>query len=293
MTERPRIKSWLRPVRRRAGEVQFGVGPSGVIVQGLTSAEAQLLPRLDGSLTRRATFELALAAGVPADRWRELLDVLDQLDLLDRQHRDGFPARLVRGHVLVDGCGDLASDCAALLRRCGIERVSHGRTAVDVSLGSPRVSRPDMVVIVGDRAIDPRRGDVWLRQRVPHLPVIVSGTQGEVGPVLSAAPGTPCLWCLDLHRSDRDEEWPTVMAQLCRAEAESLLGPPVDVELPAGLAQLVSGVVGLYAVGLLTGDHPPAGVSAEVSLPWPRMDHRRWSRHPRCERHVRAHSDVA
>jgi hypothetical protein len=27
------------------------------------------------------------------------------------------------------------------------------------------------------------------------------------------------------------------------------------------------------------------GVSVESALPWPRLDHRRWTRHPRCERH--------
>ncbi len=293
MRDRPRIKFWLRPVERRAGELQFGLGPSGVILQGLSSAETQLLASLDGSLTRRDTFEQARTAGVSAGRWRELLDVLHRLDVLDPEEAHGLPPQRIPGHVLVDGCGDLAADCASLLRRCRLERVSHGRTAVDVTLSAAGTNRPDLVVIVGDRAIDPRRGDVWLRQRVPHLPVIASGRQGEVGPLLDASPATPCLWCLDLHRSDRDDEWPAVMAQLCRTEADSLIGSFVVPEPPAGLAQLVSGVVGLYAVGLLTGDRPPAGISAELSLPWPRMDHRRWSRHPRCERHVGAHSDVA
>jgi hypothetical protein len=83
------------------------------------------------------------------------------------------------------------------------------------------------------------------------------------------------------------------MAQLCRDAEPLVTDTPLLEELPAGLGQLVSGVVALYAVGVLTGERPPAGVSAEVSLPWPRMDHRRWPRHPRCARHVQARSVVA
>jgi hypothetical protein len=30
---------------------------------------------------------------------------------------------------------------------------------------------------------------------------------------------------------------------------------------------------------------PGAGVSVEVSGPWPRLDHRRWTRHPACPAH--------
>lgn len=293
MTDTPRFRPWLRPVARRQGGIQFGMGPAGVILEGLTATEASLLAGLDGTLTRRATFERARRVGVSSARWRELLEVLERLDVIDDQRGRPDPVARIAGQVLVDGAGELARECALLLRRCGVERVSHGRTAVDVALAAPQAPQPDLVVVVGDHALDPRRGDVWLRRRVPHLAVIASGDRAQVGPLLAAGPLTPCLWCLDLHRTDRDDEWPTLMAQLCRADGSTLTGYPVPDELPAGLVHLVSGVVSLYAVGLLTGEHPPEGVSAEMSLPWPRMDHRRWPRHPRCDRHVRARSVVA
>lgn len=292
MTDRPRFRPWLRPVTRRHGELQFGVAPDGVILGGLTRAEAGLVAGLDGTVTRRTSFEQARSAGVSASRWRELLALLEGLNVLEPDE-PGAPLGRLPGHVLVDGAGELARECALLLRRCGVERVSQGRVAVDVVVSAPQVERPDLVIVLGDHAIDPRRGEVWLRHRVPHLPVIASPRSTQVGPLLGPGPTSPCLWCLDLHRTDRDETWPTLMAQLCRDTEPLMTALPMAEELPAGLGQLVSGIVALFAVGVLTGEHPPPGVSAEVSLPWPRMDHRRWPRHPRCERHVRVRSVVA
>ncbi len=293
MTDRPRFRPSLRPVTRRPGELQFGVAPGGVIVGGLTMPEAELVASLDGSLTRSASFERARRAGVADARWRQLLDLLGQLDVLDPGDEEDPAAPRIPGHVLVDGAGELPREFALLLRRCGVQRVSHGRVAVDVALSTPHLDRPDLVVVLGDRAIDPRRGEVWLRHRVPHLPVIATPRSTQVGPLLGPGPSSPCLWCLDLHRADRDESWPTLMAQLCRSGEAILTAPPPWDEPPASLSQLAAGIVALYAVGFLTGERPPEGVSAEVSLPWPRIDHRRWSRHPRCERHLQVRSVVA
>jgi hypothetical protein len=55
--------------------------------------------------------------------------------------------------------------------------------------------------------------------------------------------------------------------------------------LAPGLSHLVVGAVTLLVTGVLEGQQPPPGVSVEVSLPWPRMDHRRWPTHPLCPAH--------
>jgi hypothetical protein len=293
MSDHPRFKRWLRPVARRHGGVQFGIAPGGVILEGVTACEVDLLARLDGTLSRRASFEHALAAGMSTQRWRELLDVVEGLDLLADPTSGPARSSRIPGHVLVDGTGEVARECASLLRRCGVERVSHGRVAVDVVLAAPALARPDLVIVVAEQVLDPRRGEVWRRHRVPHLPVIPSGPRAQVGPLLGTSALAPCLWCLDLHRTDRDDEWPTVMAQLCGPEATRVTDRPETDELLPGMGHLVSGVVALYAVGLLAGQPPPEGVSAELSLPWPRLDHRRWTRHPRCDRHVLGRSVVA
>jgi len=265
--------------------VQFGVLPGGPVVTGITDTEADLLARLDGALPLASTDQVAAEAGVARARWRALLELATELGVLT-DRADGAPAshRAAPGRVVVDGSGDVASDIAAALRRTGTT-VLHGRAAVDRAVAAPLRPRPDLVVLVGSPVVDPRRGDLWLRHQVPHLPVAPAGPRTVVGPLVDGSPSAPCLWCLDRHRADRDEAWPTVMSQA--APGRTLAGPPDGQHdgLAPGLAHLVVGSVTLLVSGVLEGHPPPLGVSVEVSLPWPRMDHRRWPPHPLCPAH--------
>jgi hypothetical protein len=187
---------------------------------------------------------------------------------------------------VVDGCGPVASDIAAALAR-DVTVVVHGRAAVDRAVAAPSHPRPDLVVLVGSPVVDPRRGDLWLRHAVPHLPVTPAGPRTVVGPLVDGSPGGPCLWCLDRHRADRDEAWPTVLSQATPARQPTLAGPPEGRHDPiaSGLAHLVVGTVTLLVTEVLSGHSIPPGISVEVSLPWPRMDHRRWRTHPLCPGH--------
>lgn len=317
-SRRPQIKPWLRPIGRLAGQVQFGILPDGVIVTGVTPAEVELLRRLDGSLSRNGSFAAALAAGVSAARWRALLDLVADLGVLapepgaggggsgaaapDRSPTDraegggGKPATEGRDtrlpHVLVEGDGAMAEAIAGLLRSCGT-RVTQGRPATDLVIAAPHVDQPSLTVLVGGAAVDPRRGDVWLAHATPALPVLIAGPWASVGPIVEDRQSSPCLWCLELHRSDRDREWPLLMAQLHPVDPPIVRAPEPEPDPDPALAQLVAGTVALLAERVLGGDRPPPGVSVEVSLPWPRMDHRRWTRHPRCLRHALDRPDVA
>lgn len=303
----PQIKPWLRPICRRHGAVQFGVLPDAAILSGVTAAEARLLDRLDGSLSRRASFAAAARSGVSAARWRSMLHLVHQLGLfapetdLDRApdarvgstQPGGWPLGRPappEAHVLIDGIGMLPESIAALLRRCGT-RVTQGGPAADLAVAAPDQDPPDVAVIIGGQAIDPRRGDLWLARDTPALPVLVSGPWASVGPLVDADPASPCLWCLDLHRTDRDHEWPTVMAQLLPEDRPSVATSPREPAPDPALGQLVAGTVALLTTRALIAQHPPSAVSVELSLPWPRMDHRRWARHPCCRRH-RGHDSV-
>jgi hypothetical protein len=283
----PRVPVWLRPLVRRRGEVQFGVLPGGPVVAGISAAEADLLARLDGALPLDSTDRLAAEAGVPLDRWRALLALTQSLGVLaDRgtagTAADGAPP----ARVVVDGTGAIASGIAAALAGTHLS-VVHGRAAVDRAVAAPERPRPDLVVLLGSPVVDPRRGDLWLRHGIPHLPVAPAGPRTLVGPLVDGSPGAPCLWCLDRHRADRDDAWPTVMSQAAPPRQLALAGPPDGVHdaVHPGLVQLAVGTVTLLVSGLLEGHPPPAGVSVEVSLPWPRMDHRRWPTHPLCRAH--------
>ncbi|MGO4598279.1 hypothetical protein [Terrabacter sp. 2RAF25] len=283
----PRVPVWLRPLTRRQGEVQFGVLPGGPVVKGISEAEADLLARLDGTLPLGSTYRVAAGAGVPVERWRALLELAQDLAILVDHESDVSPEdRAAQARVVVDGSGGLASEIAAALARSTVT-VVHGRAALDRSVAAPERPRPDLVVLIGSPVVDPRRGDLWLRHGVPHLPVAPAGPRTVVGPLVDASPGGPCLWCLDRHRADRDEAWPTVMSQATPPRQLTLAGPPEGVHeaLQPGLTQLVVGTVTLLVTGLLEGHPPPPGVSVEVSLPWPRMDHRRWPAHPLCPAH--------
>ena len=283
----PRLPVWLRPLVRRPGEVQFGVLPGGPVVTGITLAEVELLARLDGALPLALTDQVAAGAGVASARWRALLELTTDLGLLtDRTlpFPGSEPDRT--GRVVVDGCGEVASGIAEALVQAGTT-VVHGRAAVDRAVASPLRPRPDVVVLVGSPVVDPRRGQLWLRHEVPHLPVTPAGPRTVVGPLVDASPGAPCLWCLERHRADRDDAWPAVMSQAARGRTLALAGPPEGRHdaLSPGLAHVVVGTVTLLVMGVLEGHPSPPGVSVEVSLPWPRMDHRRWPPHPLCPEH--------
>ncbi|TQM62284.1 hypothetical protein [Humibacillus xanthopallidus] len=297
------IPLWLRPITRRPGEVQFGVLEGGPIVSGVTPDEARLLGRLDGTMPPDALDLVARASGVSRRRWRALLDLVGRLGLLEpivppRSHRATSPA--TRGaragsHVLVEGDGSLAHDLRRLLEPDtgfaggeGGEGAEGGARAIDS--GS---AQPAAVVLVADIALDPRRGDLWLRRGVPHLPVVTTGPRAVVGPLVDGTARAPCLWCLDLHRSDRDAAWPTVIAQVATVPVDSLA--PQAQPLPApgrsrrgepGLSQLVAGTVAALVARSVAGEPPPPGVAVEVTVPWPRIDHRRWRPHPRCRHHT-------
>jgi hypothetical protein len=190
----------------------------------------------------------------------------------------------VKPRVVVDGAGPVAAEIAAVAAACGTT-VIHGRRDVDQVVADPLKRRPDLVVVVGSPVVDPRRGNLWLRHGIPHLPVATAGPHTTVGPLVDGAPDTPCLWCLERHRADRDESWPTVMVQAAPAADEGARVTAADAvhdELSPGLGRLVAGTVALFVARVVEGELPPGGISVEVCLPWPRMDHRRWSVHPLC-----------
>ena len=283
----PRVPVWLRPLRRRPGEVQFGVLPGGPVVAGITDTEAALLARLDGSLPLASTDRVAADAGVTPERWRALLRLATGLGVVvDRAADLPHQPSAAAGRVLVDGCGDVAARIADALARAGLT-VAHGRASVDRAVAAPCRPRPDLVVLVGSPVVDPRRGDLWLRHRVPHLPVTPAAPRTVVGPLVDGSAGAPCLWCLDRHRTDRDDAWPVVMSQAAPDPGPALPAGPDGRHdaLPSGLAHIVVGSVELLVTGVVEGHRPPPGVSVEVSLPWPRMDHRRWPTHPLCPAH--------
>jgi hypothetical protein len=144
--------------------------------------------------------------------------------------------------------------------------------------GRTDLPRTDLVVLVDRAAADPLQGDRLLAADIPHLSIVVRETSILVGPLV--LPGrSACLRCLDLHRTDRDPQWPLVLAQL-------LQGPP-DRRCPreeTASAQVAAGVAALQVLGHLDGRRPQAGVAAtlEIELPEGLASRRPWPAHPSC-----------
>lgn len=139
-----------------------------------------------------------------------------------------------------------------------------------------RVSRDgpvDLVVLVEQHVADPTRHRPLMTDGTPHLSVVVREASVLVGPLVE--PGrTPCLRCLDLHRTDLDPHWPAVAAQL----AVQRPGPE-DTVLAAVGASLAAAQVVAFLDGRTSA---VAGAAIEVRLPeaLPRLVS--WDLHPEC-----------
>ncbi len=211
--------------------------------------------------------------------------------------------------VVVDGGTRVGVPLAALLAASGVGRVSvtdrrptapadamvGGLTAADE--GRPRslaagdaVRRvhpladlrppgadepPDLVVLCRPWAsVDPLAA-AWQRAGVPHLVATVRGEIGVVGPLV--VPGaTSCLRCADLHRRDRDPEWPGLAVQLAASD------PPPSGATITCLSTALTAVV--QVLTHLDGLAAPAVLEASMELRLPHLvpRRRRWPPHPGC-----------
>ncbi len=110
-----------------------------------------------------------------------------------------------------------------------------------------------------------------LRRRQPHLAVAVRDGVAVVGPFVPAT-GAPCLNCVDLHRRDRDPEWPGRPAG--GAEATE----------PCAVATLLAATA-YAAAEILTfvdgGTPETTGAAVEITAPG-RFRRRTWPPHPAC-----------
>ncbi len=324
MASTPRLRLRGRFLPRGPDSVQFGID-AGVVLRGLSSGERAVLHALALPRTHRQLYAVGARHGLAGARVDRLVAVLHDHGLLgpvavDRLALAGLPVgladtlvhdarlaadsattvaertpadlarRVLRRHtrrVLIDGSGDLATHVAGALRRAGVGEVRLGAVAaddLDLSLRSPGPVATDdvpaLVVLVAADALDIGRAGPWWLRGIPHLPVVSAGARVTVGPLVGPWRDGACLHCLDLHRADADPAWPTVLAAATAGRARGA-GARTD----ATLSTTVAGVVAMLACGVLDGRPIPAGVALEVSLPFPRLDHRRWERHPRCGEH--------
>ena len=343
---RLQIRPGLRRAWRAPGRLQIGLDAAhGIVLDGLTAGDEQVLAALDGGTDARSLRTRARRAGVDPARTDELLGALGRAGLL-------VPARTVRSrlsrmpgplrrrlaadadvlsliypdgdgwHVLtqrrersvaVVGAGRTGTALAVTLATAGVGTVlvdDDSRVRADdlapggfdeQDLGRRRAGaaadllahcapetrtsargdlRPDLVVLVGHGALDPHRYDGLLREDVAHLAVLVRERDVVVGPLV--LPGrSACLRCLDLHRRDRDPQWPRLVPQLSTGSD----GTTAAEE--SALVALGSALAAAQALAHLDARCRPASADAtlEVALPDGLVDVRPWSAHPACGCH--------
>lgn len=137
-------------------------------------------------------------------------------------------------------------------------------------------SGPDFIVLT-DAGLAEHSGLLAeaMRSGIPHLRVYVTEITGIVGPLV--VPGvTACLRCIELHRSDRDPQWASVLDQAARHPPEA---PACDSALATAVASLTT----THVIGHLSG-HTVAtlGGTLEVTLPSGLPRRRSWPPHPDC-----------
>ncbi|GGU08189.1 hypothetical protein GCM10010289_31710 [Streptomyces violascens] len=144
--------------------------------------------------------------------------------------------------------------------------------------GPPRQGRgaeraPLSLIVVAPReALDvyaPNAADAedWIGAGTPHLYAGVVETTGVVGPLVLPG-GTGCAGCLSLGRTERDPDWPRLLAQW-RSGRQRTAVPACDLALATAVAGLAAG----HALAFLDGDLPAStGSRWEASLP--RLDWR-------------------
>jgi hypothetical protein len=134
---------------------------------------------------------------------------------------------------------------------------------------------PDLVVLVAAGPLDPARAHGLLQQDLAHLAVVWGERDVAVGPLV--VPGSSsCLTCQHLHRTDRDPDWPRLVAELSGGarrpfEEGSMAAVAAAVATSQVLAHLDEGAVPVTLDATL-----------ETALPGGAVAVRAWPPHPRC-----------
>lgn len=160
--------------------------------------------------------------------------------------------------------------------------IGHGPLArqVRAHLASAGAGESDdgVVVLVCGYAVPigtARRADL---AGTPVLPVVAQTHRVVVGPWVGLV-GGPCLHCLDLHRTDADPGWPSLVAAL----DDPTIGPPPR---PAeDVIGLVTALTGLLVSRLRRDGRDERGLAYEVGVQHPHLVLRRWPVHPACPWH--------
>ncbi|MFG2064426.1 hypothetical protein ACGFIK_23750 [Micromonospora sp. NPDC048871] len=169
------------------------------------------------------------------------------------------------------GTGIAAAEMGRPLGRA--VRAAVARSAPGTSTGPQRRPRPDLVIQLGADRPAALLAAGHAQRRQPHLLVDLREAVPVIGPLVRPPDG-PCLGCLDLHRTDRDPDWPALAAQLASRPAT----PSGTVGSLLAATALAVGEALLHLDG---GTPETLGAAVELTSPG-NLRRRQWPPHPRC-----------
>jgi len=136
-----------------------------------------------------------------------------------------------------------------------------------------RIGRASMVVLLGaDRPANLMSAG-YAQRRQAHLMIDIRDGTPVVGPLVIPT-GSPCLNCLDLHRRDRDPDWPELSSQIALIGAAT----PCDTTTLLAAASFAAAEILAYLDG---GPPDTLGAAVEIRSPG-RLRRRTWPPHPNC-----------
>lgn len=157
--------------------------------------------------------------------------------------------------------------------RSGAVAAAVRRTAPEAQTRAVRPSESSFVVHLGADRPAALLAAGHARRRRPHLMTGVRDATVVVGPLVPPG-GRPCLNCVELHRCDRDPDWPALAAQL---------GEPGVEPTSAATVLAAAGYVAAEVLAYLDGAAAEtAGATVEISAPG-RHRRRTWAPHPGCD----------
>jgi hypothetical protein len=205
---------------------------------------------------------------------------VDQLRRLARSDVPELEADVAEVLKPLLACGAVVDASGLVLRRPRLRVALHddagsrplaraiGHVLADLGIGSLDPPDPDLLLVVS--CGEPARAvfDQALRQRISHLPVVIDEDRVRIGPMV--IPGlTPCLTCLDLHRTDWDHAWPALLPQLGRSRS---MAPVLPVPLRYAAAAEVAVEVLAVASGSrvrTAGQVLALGPQHDARVTWP------------------------
>lgn len=277
MTGRYTLDPAMPVLLRPDGAVQVGWDPRrAVLVQPPPGLTAPALATVLRTMHAGAAVDdlLSEAGRHGLTRREEFTDLVDALVAAGVARAAPVASRSRAAAIRVHGRGPLAEALTESLQRSGA-RVAHTSQSHVVI----KAANTDLMVLTDQLVADPRVLRELHEAKVAHLPVRIRDGVGLVGPMV--LPGaTACLTCVDLHRSDHDEAWPAVAAQL-----RDTVGTADRATVLATAALALGQIEEVIRAIRGQPDRPaPATLSAalEFDVVAGSITSRRWPRHPRC-----------